>query len=59
MKYKIADFLFKVFVLLTFPVALLWVIVYSLLAGVIWTWKKWYKVLKRSFRDAQSEKKND
>lgn len=40
MKYKIADILFRAFALIAFPIALLWVTVYSLLEGVRWTWKR-------------------
>lgn len=46
MKIKIADILFRVFVLLTFPAVLAWVAVCSLLTGVGWTWKRIYTELR-------------
>lgn len=46
MKYKIKDIWFRVFVLLTFPVVLLWVAVCSLLKGAGYTCKRIYTELR-------------
>ena len=46
MKYKIVDILFRVFVLLTLPVAMVWATVCGLLSGVGWTWKRIYTKIR-------------
>lgn len=53
MKYKITDILFRMFVLLTLPVALVWIAVCGLLSGVGYTWKRIYTELRLEIKSVR------